>query len=393
MNRPWNTITLLWLTGVIAAAQLAKFSALAPLLRDIFGLDLMRVGLLISLLEVGGALLGFPAGLMLGRIGSRRALLAGLVVLAVASLVEACSQAPGLLFATRAIEGLGYVLVVVGAPTLITAIAGDGPRRSKAMILWSSFVPVGLGLGTMLTGLVAGLSSPRIAIALWSLPCLLALVPVLRIDAEANASRARAWPAPGAWLLAAGFGCYTMFVCALGGLLPSFLIERHGASLTHAALAAGLVSLAALPGSLLALPVLRLGGRPGRVPCLALLGAAGLAPLVLRASGMIACTSLAIALVVLSGLARSMLFARLPVLSGGERPGDPRIASAQGLLTQCGAGGALLGPPLGAWVVERAGWDGLGLLACGLILLLTLLYAAAEHAESHRHRALRQASA
>jgi hypothetical protein len=36
MNRPWNTITLLWLTGVIAAAQLAKFSALAPLLRDIF---------------------------------------------------------------------------------------------------------------------------------------------------------------------------------------------------------------------------------------------------------------------------------------------------------------------------------------------------------------------
>jgi len=387
MNRTWHTITLLWLTGVIAAAQLAKFSALAPVLRGLFGLDLMQVGLLISLLEVGGALLGFPAGLMLGRIGSRRALLGGLGVLAAASLVEALAQIPALLFSIRAIEGLGYVLVVVSAPTLIAAIAGDGPRRGKAMILWSSFVPVGLGLGTMLTGFVAGLSSPRLAIALWALPCLLALVPVLRLDAEASASRARAWPVPGAWLLAAGFGCYTLFLCALGGLLPSFLIERHGASLTDAALAAGLVSLAALPGSLLALPVLRLGGRSGRIPCLTLLAAAMLAPFIPRASGMIACTSLAIALVVLSGLARSMLFARLPVLSGGDQPGDPRIASAQGLLTQCGASGALLGPPLGAWVVERAGWNGLGLLACGLILLLTLLYAAAEHAESHRHRA------
>ncbi|WP_206239796.1 MFS transporter [Novosphingobium terrae] len=387
MNKVWPQIILLWLSGVIAAAQLAKFSALAPVLRGLFGLDLLSVGWLISLLEVGGALFGFVAGLALGRIGPRRVLLGGLAVLAAACPVEASTQSQILLYITRAIEGLGYMLVVVSAPTLIAALAGDGPQRGRAMILWSSFVPVGLGLGTMLTSLLAGWLGPRIAIALWSLPCLAAVLLAWRIHTEATTSRARAWPVPGAWLLAAGFGCYTLFLCALGGLLPTLLIARQGATLPQAGLAAGLVSLAALPGSLLALPLLRLGGRPERAPCVALIIAAALAPLIPQASGLIACTALAMALVVLSGLARSFLFARLPVLSGADKPGDPRIASAQGLLTQWGASGALAGPPLGAWVVERWGWHGLGVMIAALILLLAALYAAAETSENRHYRA------
>jgi hypothetical protein len=59
-----------------------------------------------------------------------------------------------------------------------------------------------------------------------------------------------------------------------------------------------------------------------------------------------ACVFAIIALMV-SGLVPPLMFARLPMLAGAHRAGDPRIAIANGLLTQFGAGGALLGPPWG----------------------------------------------
>ena len=75
MQRRWPTIIMLRLIGVLAAAQLAKISTFAPVLRTRFGLSLSQAGLLISLLEVGGGLLGFVAGLALVRIKNRRSLL------------------------------------------------------------------------------------------------------------------------------------------------------------------------------------------------------------------------------------------------------------------------------------------------------------------------------
>jgi predicted MFS family arabinose efflux permease len=105
MTRPWPTIIALWLLGVLAAAQLAKISIIAPLLQSRFGLSLPQTGLLISLLEVGGAMLGFVAGLALGRIGLRRCLLTGLILLTVSGLVEAMAPDIGALFVARALEG------------------------------------------------------------------------------------------------------------------------------------------------------------------------------------------------------------------------------------------------------------------------------------------------
>lgn len=65
MQRRLPAIIFLCLTGVLATAQLAKFSTIAPLLRDRFDLSLPEAGLLISLLEVGGDLFGFVAGMAL----------------------------------------------------------------------------------------------------------------------------------------------------------------------------------------------------------------------------------------------------------------------------------------------------------------------------------------
>jgi MFS family permease len=59
-------------------------------------------------------------------------------------------------------------------------------------------------------------------------------------------------------------------------------------------------------------------------------------------------------------------------MAGAETADSPRIATVNGLLTQFGAGGALIGPPLGGLVVTRWGWPALGeamtLLAFGMLV-------------------------
>ncbi|MDE1914765.1 MAG: hypothetical protein KGH96_01550, partial [Sphingomonadales bacterium] len=87
---------------------------------------------------------------------------------------------------------------------------------------------------------------------------------------------------------------------------------------------------------------------------------------------------LAIMAVMLSGLVSPILFARLPVQAGAETPEDARIATANGLITQFGAGGALIGPPLGGFIVAHWGWGALGYGAGGVVLAMLAMVLVAE---------------
>jgi MFS family permease len=82
--------------------------------------------------------------------------------------------------------------------------------------------------------------------------------------------------------------------------------------------------------------------------------------------------TIAVLAIALSGLVSPMMFARLPVLAAAEGPHDPRIATANGLLTQFGAGGALIGPPLGGWVVGSWGWPALGLAIAAMAIAMLI---------------------
>ncbi|WP_163616394.1 MFS transporter, partial [Klebsiella pneumoniae] len=77
-----------------------------------------------------------------------------------ASLVEAVAPDPAILFAARAVEGVGYLLMVIVAPTAIAAIATDR-SRGRALALWSTFVPVGLALGSAVTASLVVPAGPR----------------------------------------------------------------------------------------------------------------------------------------------------------------------------------------------------------------------------------------
>ncbi|WP_065847716.1 MFS transporter [Sphingobium sp. Ndbn-10] len=374
MRRPWLSILTLWLIGVLAAAQLAKFSTIAPMLRARFGLSLPEAGLLISLLEVGGGLFGFVAGLALGWINCRRSLLAGMGILAATGLLEASATSSAMLFAARAVEGIGYLLVVIAAPTAIAAIADDRDR-SRALALWSSFVPVGIALGSGITSLGVVTFGLRGIMLLWAGLLAAAIVPVLPLRVDGGDSRRIMLPATAGWVSTLAFGTYTLFLCALTMLLPTFLMTERAATLHESGLVASVASLSALPASGLAILLIRREHLSARrllmIATPALVGTALLVPLALTGSSDLAATSLlVVGAVLLSGLVSPLMFARLPILAGAESPHDPRIASANGLLTQFGAGGALVGPPLGGLIADGCGWTSLGVTIGGLALLM-----------------------
>lgn len=370
-------ILILWLIGVLAAAQLAKIAVLAARLADTFGLSIATTGLLISLLEVGGALFGLAAGVALGWIGGRRSLVAGLAILAATGVAEAYASGATALLAARAAEGVGYLLVVIAAPTLIAATASDRDRAS-ALSLWSTFVAVGMAVGSVVTGGAFATFGLRGALLLWPLLSAIAMVAVLRLPAAAPVARqALALPRAAAWIATFGFGLYTSFVCALIMLFPSFLVEQARVSSSVAGIATGIVALGSVPGAAVAIAFARLRwlSRKRTIAIVSgtLFAAAVAAPQVFVAGSVpdsILWKSAAWAVWISfsSGIASPIVFGRLPMLAGARSATDPKIALANGLITQFGAGGALLGPPIGGLVVMDWGWGGLGLLVAALAL-------------------------
>lgn len=372
MDRPWNRILLLWFLGILAAAQFAKMSIIAPLWRTEWGLSLSGLGWLISLLEVGGGLFGLVASFGLAWTGLRCFLLIGIATLAIASAVEGLTSDLHILFAARAVEGVGYLLVVIAAPTAIAATADD-LTRPRALALWSTFVPVGIAAGGGLTGVMLGVMDASGVMLLWAVLLAAALPIVMRIHFIESRTDRIVLPDVSAWISTFGFGLYTVFISIVTMLLPTFLIEQSAATLSQAAVAAALVSLAALPGMVAAVRLMRDGDlQRGSMITTTSIALALTVPLMLLlyrdgAGGLMIRGALALSAVAISGIVPALMFARLPRLAGARAPDDPRIATANGLITQFGAGGALIGPPLGGVTVAAWGWPSLGILTCVIL--------------------------
>lgn len=367
---PWPAVWGLYLLGVFAAAQLGKMSALAPLMAQDLGLSLTTVAAAISLLEAGGATLGAVAGLLAQRIGLRTALRTGVACLALGGLATATAQGAPSLLGWRLIEAVGYLGVVVSAPVLIAARAAQaGPRvQAVAMALWSSFVPVGLALGAWAWAAVAAGFGWRSALLVGGAVGVAALIAAWR----APLPGASATPAPSAarsnravrWL-ALGFGAYTLFEVGMLALLPTLLVERAGMTPAAAGQWSALAALATIGGSVAAAWLLRHGaGQRGPMLLSLLLPAALLFGVFGERPDARVALTLAVVLNMVSGAYASLAFALLPMVAGGA----DRMTKAIGWITQCGASGALIGPPLMAAFVERAGWSAAAW--CGLVASL-----------------------
>ena len=145
INRPERVVVL---AGVAAALHVGKLSPALPLLQEQFGFSLLEAGFLLSLVQLAGMLLGLLVGLTADSLGLRRCVLAGLMLLTVASLAGGASTSLGALLAWRGAEGVGFLLVCMPAPALVRRIV-PANRVRPALGWWGAYMPAGTALALL----------------------------------------------------------------------------------------------------------------------------------------------------------------------------------------------------------------------------------------------------
>jgi len=110
-------------------------------------------------LALGGLLLlGGRAGDLLGR---RRMFVAGLLLFSAASLAGGFATSQAWLLASRAVQGAGAAIVAPTALALIATTFPEGPRRARAMGVYSVMSVAGGAVGLLAGGLLVSYTSWR----------------------------------------------------------------------------------------------------------------------------------------------------------------------------------------------------------------------------------------
>jgi len=295
-----------------------------------------------------------------------------------ASALGAFVQGAGWLIASRLVEGLGFLAVVVSAPSLIAA-ASALDRRGLAFGLWSTYLPFGVSLVIASSPLLLpgfGWRGVWVLVALAAAGCaamLLAQSPryagVAGGTRRSLASLEQSLAQPVPWLLGLAFAAYAIQHMALIVWLPTYLLETRGMAGAAAALLTALAVFVNCFGNVLGgwliqrnIPRGIIIGATFAVTSLAFVGifAASLPDSLRYALAVF--YSFITGTVPAAALSAGMRYARSPA----------EIGAIQGLIVNVTHIGIFFGPPLVAASVTYGGsWDAvlwvmLGCAAVGL---------------------------
>lgn len=145
---------LLALVSAIIFVDAMLFTALTPLIpgyADEFDLSKFGAGVLVGAFGAGALLGGVPGGLAASRFGPKRAVVGGLVLLALASFAFAGSDSVEALVVARFLQGLSSVTTWAGALAWIAVVA---PRSQRGAVIGTAFGAAVFGavLGPMFGG-------------------------------------------------------------------------------------------------------------------------------------------------------------------------------------------------------------------------------------------------
>ena len=130
---------LLVLVSAIIFVDALLFTALTPLIPTFaneYGLSKAGAGLLVGAYGAGALLGGVPGGLAAARFGPKRAVVAGLLLLAVASFSFAVADSALALGAARFVQGIASTATWAGALAWISVTA---PRERRGEVIGTAF--------------------------------------------------------------------------------------------------------------------------------------------------------------------------------------------------------------------------------------------------------------
>lgn len=370
----WPAIVNVLFAGIAVALHVGKATIALPELQREFGRSLESLSWIISAFPFIGVFGGIAAGQLVRRWGDRRLLGLGLMIVSVASFAGATQHDFTGLIVTRVIEGIGFVIVVVAAPTVLTRVVAP-QQRNLVFSIWSTFMPAGIaislffgphfadwqqswvagGILTLLAALLLPLTTPRIVTTA------AAATTVKLRQALASILRARQ-----PLLLALIFTTYNLQFFAVMAFLPIFLMQRIGLTLAAAGGVSAAVIAVNILGNLFAGVLLSRGLRARTLLAIAsmLMGLAG-------ASVFLSITpnAMLVPLCLLFSGIGGMLPATILAATPEAAPEPTLIPLSLGLVMQGIYLGQVVGPIALSSLVAYAGWSA----PAGMVLAAAVL--------------------
>lgn len=386
MPRP-RLAWLVILGGVAAALHVGKLPPALPLLREALGIDLVEAGFLLSLVQLAGMALGLPVGLAADRLGLKRTMVAGLVIISAASAAGGWAQGVTALFVLRALEGLGFLLASMPAPGLIRRLV-DESRTSTMLGLWGAYMPFGTAVALLLSPPFmswCGWQGWWQLLGLLSLLTGMLLATVLAADPPRPASRQQGWPrrlrltlsSRGPWLVAFSFAMYSAQWLAVIGFLPS-IYASLGLPGAWAGAATALAAAVNMAGNIGAGRLLQRGWRATgllHVGFVTMAAGAVLAFAPLPGEGGPALAALRYGAVLMFSAVGGLIPGTLFTLAVRLAPNEETVSTTVGWMQQWSAFGQFVGPPLVGWAATLAGSWQWSWLVTGLCATVGLLLA------------------
>lgn len=335
--------------GVIAGAQVGKSAAALPVLEAEFALSPSAAAWFLSVISLVGAVGGAGLGWVGQSIGFRRPVQAGLALILLMNLAGATANGVTALLAARVGEGLGFALVVLAAPGLLTTVTAPANRRF-VVGAWGAYMPIGAGFGTLLVPLVLPLTGWRgvwLVAAVATAAALVAVsrsVPVPAVNATPQRGSFRAaLGSRGVMCLTAVFALYAGQYLSVLGLLPAMLVRDGAMSVVTAGVVTGIAFVLNAPGNI-AGALLQQRGVPRHLLIIGGSACMGATVWVLHDEGVPVPARIAAAVVFsfTAGVVPSAAFGGVAALTAGTGS----IGPAMGLLMQGSSLGQLLVPPL-----------------------------------------------
>jgi CP family cyanate transporter-like MFS transporter len=363
---------------LVALCLRPAITAVGPLLPQIgvdLGLGETTQGLLGALPLLAFAFVSPQVHRVSGRIGTERAVLAALLVLAVGTVVRSYTGTAGL-WAGTVVIGCAIAVGNVLVPAIVKR--DYAANVSRATGFYTAFITLGASTASVVAVPVADAVDWRLSLALWTVPALLVAVarahrapPAPVIESGPAGEAVAVWRQPEAWLITAFMGLQSTCFYVLVTWLPTIEIA-HGVSERTAGLHLFLFQGMGILGGL-AVPLLL------RDPATRAIGAvAASLPVTVAIGGLLAVPGLAALWAAIAGLGQgASLVAALTLISLGGRT-QAETTRLSGMAQSLGYLPAAAGPVAAGALAEQTGaWETTLVMIIGLGVLQTAAGAAA----------------
>jgi EmrB/QacA subfamily drug resistance transporter len=153
-DRRWLTLAIVGAAFFMTILDVAIVNVAIPSIEEDLGISELTAQWTITAYAItfGGFLL--LGGRMADLLGRRRIFVVGLILFTLASLACGLANSSGVLFASRAVQGLGAAIISPAALSIVTTTFREGAERNKALGIWGALGGSGAAAGVLAGGVL-----------------------------------------------------------------------------------------------------------------------------------------------------------------------------------------------------------------------------------------------